>query len=206
MAISEFQVVEHLRLGDWPAEDMLLLETYIETAVARLDAKQGLLGLCLLTQTWKLTLPCFPSKINVPLPPCQTIDSVKYIDGDDAEITMPTADYQVFNIHSVVNTDLAAGLQAQFGTTFSPEPAIIIPATGKSFPSTKSDHLEAVAVTFTAGFGQEFNAIPKSLQHAMAMDIGHMYEHRESFMVGSSFSEVPMGYMDLVSNFRQWSF
>ena len=33
MAVSEFQVIEHLRLGDWPPEDMLLLETYIETAV-----------------------------------------------------------------------------------------------------------------------------------------------------------------------------
>ena len=203
---SDLMAVEHLRLGSWPPEDHAILDTYIEVATARLDGRDGLLGRALITQQWEYRLSSFPGEIRVPLPPCQSIDSIKYIDKDDVEQTLPTADYQVFGIHSTVNTNFPAALQATLGTTYDSGPATITPATGKSFPSTKSDHQEAVTVLFTAGYGLDFVNVPLPLQQAILMDVGHMYENRESFIVGQSFTEVPMGYMALISNYRQWSF
>lgn len=185
-AVNPYRVKEHLRLDPQPQDDMLI-EEFIEVAIARLDGRDGLLGRCLITQTWKSTLGFFPSQIVVPLPPCQSIDSITYIDKDDVEQTLPTADYQVFKLNS-------SG------------PALITPATGKSFPSTKSDHLEAVVVTFTAGYGDGIADIPQPIRQALAMDISHLDQNREILLVGGSINEIPFGYMDLLTNYRRWSF
>ena len=94
-AVNPYRVKEQLRLDPHPQDDALI-GRYIDVAIARLDGRDGLLGRCLITQTWKSTFGFFPSQIVVPLPPCQSIVDIKYIDPDDSEITLPTADFQVF--------------------------------------------------------------------------------------------------------------
>ena len=52
------------------------------------------------TQTWELTLDGFPfdrNPINLPKPPLQTVDSIKYIDTDGNEQTLDSGFYRVRN-------------------------------------------------------------------------------------------------------------
>ncbi len=182
-AVSPYRIFEHLRLDAQP-QDEAIFEDYLEVAIARLDGRNGLLGRCLITQVWKLTLPWFPPEIVVPLPPLQSVDQIVYIDDDGNEQTLDSSGYAVY------------------GT----DPATIKPAHGTSFPSTRLTHLEAVSITFTAGYGDSMADVPQPIRQAIAMDVGHLDQHRETVLVGQTVNEIPMGYMDLIAPYRQWSF
>ena len=126
------EVKAHCAIDD-PAHDGLLAEL-IAAATGRLDGAAGLLGRCLITQAWRYTFARFPSgEIILPLPPCQSVDAITYTDPAGAAQVLPAADYRV------------SGLG---GTTT----ARIRPAPGTTWPSTGDDP-EAVAVSFTAGYG-----------------------------------------------------
>lgn len=121
---------DHLRVDG--TADEVRIGRLISSAVTMLDAPTGLLGGCIVTQTWKMTLRAFPYRIEVPLPPLQSVDSVKYIAADGTLTTIDSANYQV------------AGL----GTR---QKASIVPVWGYSWPCAKSQP-EAVVIQFTAGY------------------------------------------------------
>ncbi|ORE94037.1 hypothetical protein ATO13_08186, partial [Stappia sp. 22II-S9-Z10] len=52
----------------------------IRAATARLNGPYGLLGRCILTQTWRVTLLVLGSTITLPLGPHQSVDSIVYLD------------------------------------------------------------------------------------------------------------------------------
>lgn len=159
----------------------------IETATQRLDGRDGKLGRCLITQQWRMTLPCFPRVIAVPLPPCQAIVSITYLDADGAEQTLDPSAYRV------------AGLNGS-------DPATIRPAYGTSWPDHRHD-VESVTVTFTAGYGDAPANVPSPLRSAILMHLAHLFEHREAVTMGAGYiTETPLGYDDLIRDYRLWGF
>lgn len=160
---------------------------YVTAATLRLDGRDGLLGRCLITQTWKLTLDAFASEIAIPLPPCQSVDEIAYIDPDGTTQTLSPAAYQAFGL----------------GTA---EGARLRPAHGISWPTIRRQP-EAVTITFTAGFGDNPADVPEPIRTAILMRVGHLYEHRESVTIGSGFiTETPDGPDDMVRDYRSWIF
>jgi uncharacterized phiE125 gp8 family phage protein len=158
---------------------------FLRTATAKLDGRDGLLGRALITQTWRLTLDCFPPAIALPLPPCQAVMQVSYLDAAGAPQTLAPGDYQVFGIGGS-------------------DPAQILPDFGGAFPATRR-WPESVVVEFRAGYGDAAGDVPEPLRTAIKMHAAHLYEHRESVAFGT-FAEVPQGYHDLVLDYRLWSF
>lgn len=176
---------EHIHV-DHSDEDMRIAD-FIRTAAQRLDGRDGSLGRCLITQTWKLILDRFPAEITIPLPPCQSITSITYTDAAGTPQTLDPAEYQVIGLASA-------------------DPARIRPAFGKSWPGYRSVP-EGIAITFVAGFGDDPEDIPEPIRTAIKMHVGHLFEHRESVVLGTGFiAEVPDGAADLVRDQKVWSF
>lgn len=119
--------------------------------------------LCLITQTWALTLDRFPAAlgaynrwsvlqtqsasplamIGLPKPPWQSITTVQYVDLNGTTQTLSSALYQF---------DAARGRLA--------------PAYGKTWPSTR-EQMNAVTVTFKSGFGDAATALPAQAREAV---------------------------------------
>jgi uncharacterized phiE125 gp8 family phage protein len=180
VSLEEMKNHSHI---DGALEDARISD-FLRTAMAKLDGRDGLLGRCLITQSWRLTLDGFPPEIALPLPPCQAVLAVRYVNPAGMLQTLAPEAYQVFGL----------------GDT---DPARIRSAFGGSFPATRRSP-ESVIVEFRAGYGEAAD-VPEPLRTAIKMHAGHLHEHRESVAAGT-FSEVPQGYHDLVGDYRIWSF
>jgi hypothetical protein len=52
----------------------------VRAAAEHYDGRDGLLGRCRITQSWRLALDRFPAEIVLPLSPSQSIDEITYVD------------------------------------------------------------------------------------------------------------------------------
>jgi len=141
------------------AHDPALI-AWIATAREHLDGPGGLLGRALITQTWELLLDRFPCarELALPLPPLQTVASIKYLDAAGVEQTLPT---------SVYGVDPAA------------QPGVVYLKRGENWPVTL-DERNAVVIRFTAGYGDEAGDVPQRLRAAMKLHIGDLFANREA--------------------------
>lgn len=147
------EVRERLNIGNDVTDPVI--EAFITAARQQLDGASGWLGRSLITQSWRLELdrfPYFPNReINIPLPPLQEVSSVQYIDGDGALVEMMPDEYGVF----------------------PGERPYIVPAFGTSWPTARCTP-GAVAIEFTAGYGDEGENVPEPIRSAIALLVSHL--------------------------------
>lgn len=168
---------------DNDAEDDLL-EAYIDAATRRLDGEGGFLGRCLMEQEWLLILESFSPAISLPLPPTIGVNRITYVDPTGDHVIIDPEHYRV------------TGLGTLGGATIRPR---------GSWPATAGP--DAVTIEFTAGFGSDPADVPAPLRQAIREDVAAMYQHREAVTIGSGFmTETPMGWEDLVANYRVRTF
>lgn len=98
-------------------------------------------GRALVQQGWRVTLDGFSAAIRLGSPTI-SVESVKYLDADGAQQTLDPADYLL---------DLVS------------EPAYIVPAPGKAWPST-AGRINAVTVDYTCGYGPDDSTIPAGIK------------------------------------------
>lgn len=134
----------------------------------------------LLTATWEARLDWFPGVVKLKKCPVRAVSSITYFDTANVQRTLPITTYQV-DVQS--------------------EPARIIPVYNQIWPYTYS-RLQAVTVTFTAGYGDTIDTVPASLKHAMLLLIGHWYEHREAVNVGNIGTPFPFAVEALMTPYR----
>lgn len=171
----------HLRVGF--SEDDTLIEGLIASATAE---AQTITRRQLVTATWKLLLRDFPAgdePIRVPLPPLQSVSSVKYFDTNGTEQTIASANYIV---------DIAS------------EPGRIALAPDKTWPGVQ-DRINAVTVEFIAGYGDP-SAVPERIKTAIKQLVGHWYENREAATLGIEAKEVPLAFERLLWSERVLEF
>lgn len=152
---------------DGSDEDALL--TLIISAARR--SAEIRTGRALVTQTWELALDAFPaSAIELPMPPVQSITSIKYLDAAGVEQTLSGASYALDS----------------YGSRHW-----VIPAQGVSWPETL-DAANAVKVRFATGYGAA-TAVPEDIKMWMLLSIGTLYTHREAMAQGQ-LVELPGGF------------
>lgn len=118
-----------------------------------------------ITQTRKLVLDRFPpSQIVVPRPPLQSVTSIEYYDSAGVQQTLAADQYQV--------------------DTFI-EPGEILPAAGTSWPSTKSGLINAVEITYVAGYGASASYVDARVKQVIKLLVAHWYANREA-LVGAN--------------------
>ena len=84
----------HLKIDSTFTDDDNLIQGLITAARVHCE---GFQNRAYLEQTWDLWIDRFPTEnyIDIPLPPLQSVTSVKYYDTDDTEATFSTDDYDV---------------------------------------------------------------------------------------------------------------
>lgn len=162
----------HLRVDS--TDEDVLIQSYIKAARIYAEKFQNR---AFVTQTWDLWLDAFPSKdyLEIPLPPLQSITSIKYYDTANTEATMTASDYFV---------DVKS------------DPGRVCLAYGKTWPSTTLRDYNGVDITFVTGYGVA-ELVPENVKSAIKLLVGHFYEHREA-MTDKSLSEVPMAVESLL--------
>jgi uncharacterized phiE125 gp8 family phage protein len=169
MPISLAEAKAHLRI-DYDDENTLITRL-IEAAVSHLDGISGVLGRCLITQSWRQDYDGFPDdrRMILPLRPVSAITSVMYYDAANALQTLSTSYYR-----------LSAEAYA---------PTLILDP-NLSWP-TSYDRPDAVQVSFVCGYGAAANTVPPSIRSALLLMIGDLYMNRETVARGG-IGQVPM--------------
>ncbi|MEA1831731.1 head-tail connector protein [Methylobacterium durans] len=162
-------------------DDDALIDSLIKTAVAKLDGRNGRLGRSLIEAKYRLSLSTFTDEIALPLPPTRSIDHVEYVDAAGVPCTLDADECRVI------------GLDDEAG-------AILARAPRHPWPWTAGGP-ESVQISFTAGYRQ----LPNPLRTAILIHVGHLYDHREVLLGGSSEVTTPMGYEDLIGPFAEWA-
>lgn len=139
----------HARI-DGDVEDALV-ERLIATATRSIDGPDRWPGVALGQQTLELRLNSFAcAEITLPCPPIIEIVSVKYLDSNGVDQTLPSQDYR----------QLARS---------------IVPAWSKSWPSGRLDR-EAVRIRYRAGY----EAVPEDVRGGIIAAVADMYANRET--------------------------
>ena len=136
----------------------------------------------LITQTWDWTLDAFPRLgwlFEVPKPRLQSVASIQYIDTAGATQTLATSEYTV---------------------DAKNQPGRIAEAFGKSWPATQAV-INAVTVQFIAGHATSAE-VPEDVKFGMLLVIGHLYQNRESVIVGTIATKLPDGVEALWAPYR----
>lgn len=151
--LTAAEVKARLSIGDELSDD--IADALITAARQTIDGAEGWLGRALVTQTWRGNFDHFPNcsidgRIEIPLPPLQSIVGVSYIDSDGASIELAQDLYQLVE---------------------GPRP-YIVPAYGESWPATR-DVADAVSITFVAGYG-DADDVPEPIKSAIALMVSHL--------------------------------
>lgn len=145
------EVKRHCRVSSTVVTDDELLSHLIDVAVEHFDGYQGILGRCLITQTWKQTFDYFHDIMRLPFP-AQGITSVKYLDAEGVEQTLDTSYYDLRH------DGLSSFVQRERSLLW---------------PTIKLEP-EAVRITFTAGFGSA-SEVPAPVRQAILLSVGSLY-------------------------------
>lgn len=109
------------------------------------------------------------------IPTLQSVESIKYIDGDGVQQTLDPTQYKVD----------PASIMGR-----------IVPAYGTSWPATRAE-ISAVEVSFTSGYGAAA-AVPRSIKNWMLIMIGTLYENREAVAILSRGKVEPLPFVDRI--------
>jgi uncharacterized phiE125 gp8 family phage protein len=162
----------HLKIDT--SDDDALIARLIAAARARAEWH---LGRALITQGWRQWLDQWPCNgvIEIPLPPLQSVASVTVYALDDSASVLDPATYQVD----------AASAPARLTLRSSVSPPINLRA------------INAVALEFTAGYGDSASNVPAPLVEALLELVAFLYEHR-----GEAPAELPLDCLALLAPFR----
>lgn len=173
--VSLEEVKRHCRV-DHNEEDTIL-SSYINAAVSYLDGWGGVLGRCLVSQTWQQKFPSFHG-MRLVLVPVASIVSVKYYDADNVQQTLDAGDYML--VHDAPGASLVA-------------------APGIEWPDFYS-RPDAVTVEYVAGTPAE--QVPASIKVAIMLLVGHWYQNREA-SASSATGELPFAVDALIAPYRR---
>ena len=167
--VTTAEAKKHLRiLHD---DDDAYIASLVSAATYHADGPDGILGRCLGQQSWLLTLDEFPcGPLHIPLPPTETVDSIKYDNAANVETTY--AGFRTLHLSATTGS-------------------YVLPAIGEDYPLTNGEP-GCVRVEFTAGY----ETVPDSIKHGILLLVSHWFEHREAAVdTGAKFGllELPFG-------------
>lgn len=157
----------HLRI-DHSHEDTLL-QSMIDSAVATLDGPSGDLNIAMVSQTWEVSYPYWPTEFRLPLFPVQSITSLKYYNTLNVLTTWDASNY---SLHSD-----ALGSYVRYAYNVQP-------------PSLYVDRDDNVKLQFVAGYGTASD-VPAPLKSAVLLLAADLYANRESYVTGTIVTKIP---------------
>lgn len=168
-AVELSDVRTHVR--DLPSDD----EDYVMNILvpAATNHVENVGDIALITQTWATYLDRFPhddQEICLHRSPVQSVSSVTYYDGDNTQQTWSSSNY---------DTDVQS------------RPGRVRPVESQVWPDTYY-RLNAVTVTWVAGYGDTHGSVPGNCKLAVLYLVGEMYRNREILMTPQMQQQVSM--------------
>lgn len=179
--VSLDEAKEHLRVlsDDTDAE----IESMIVAARQMVESGESWsLERSLITTTWRVVLDRFPKCIELPRPPLISVSSITYVDTNGTTQTLSPSLYQV-DSHN--------------------EPGRIVPAYGQVWPVTR-DQINAVTVTYTAGYGATAASVPMGIKQAILLCLGDLESYRQGTITGTIVNVLP--HIRALLNGYQWRY
>lgn len=139
------------------ADDDSYLTTLIAAAVGLVDAR-GMLGRCMVNQTWAEYFPNAPGQVRLTMTPFVSLTAVKYLDDTGTYQTATAADFETYRVGEYV---------------------YFRPKEGKDWPEADI-RKDAYEITYVAGFGAAASDVPAGLRHALKFIVGYWYANRAS--------------------------
>lgn len=173
--VSLTEVKAHCRVEGTDSD--AVLTALLNAAVDHLDGWTGILGRCMVTQTWRQDFSGFGC-MRLPLWPVASISTVTYYDADNAQQTLST------DVYTLRSDALGAYVDLK------PD---------QSWPGVYA-RPDAVSVTFIAG--QAAADVPAALKAAILLLTSHWNENREAVSEGSM-SPLPFGVSALIAPYRR---
>jgi uncharacterized phiE125 gp8 family phage protein len=168
----------HLRL-DNDTSQQTYVETLISAATAHLAGYSGVLGRCLINETWRQDFDGWSNDLRLPFPDVSTV-TVKYFDADNTEQTVSSSLYE--------KLEDARGAFVRFKDDFTS-------------PALNDDRSDPVQVTLVAGYGAAATAVPAAIKAAILLLVAHWYAVREA--VGEPMAELPLAVAALIEPYRR---
>jgi uncharacterized phiE125 gp8 family phage protein len=138
--------------------------------------------LSLITQTRRTTFAGFHKPwLTLAYGPTISITTIEYYDQANALQTLAT--YQ-------------AALESN--------PCLIVPAAGQPWPATMPNRIDAVKVTYVAGYGAEEN-VPAALKQGILLLVDFWYSNRSAVEMGSP-GPIPFGVDNLLNLFASGNY
>jgi uncharacterized phiE125 gp8 family phage protein len=138
--------------------------------------------LSLITQTRRTTFAGFHKPwLTLAYGPTVSITTIQYYDQTNAAQTL---------------TDYQAALESN--------PCLIVPAAGMPWPSTMANRIDAVKVTYVAGFG-DAEDVPAALKQAILLLVDFWYSNRSAVDMGSP-GPIPFGVDSLLNLFASGNY
>lgn len=180
--VSLVEARAHLRVDHTDEDD--LIAGLLDAAIAHLEGVDGVLGRALCTATYELVLDAFPYEdaLRIPLPPLQSVASVRYYNAAGALTTLASATYLVDTVN---------------------QPGWVVLVDGASWPDTQPG-ANAVIIRFDAGHGAAA-AVPAPIKAAIKLIVGHLYRNREATTV-EALAATPLAVDALIAPYRIWTF
>lgn len=178
--VSLDEAKAHLRVTG-AAEDTLI-SGLIDAVTGHLDGWSGILGRALVTQSWRRDFSDFPAGdwLRLPLTPVTAV-SVDYYDEGGVQQTLSSSLYRL-HVDAI-----------------GPYISLV---DGEAWPAADTRD-DAVQVTAVCGYGSAGSDIPQAIRQAMLLAIAHFYEHRESVVVGTIATQLPMAVSALLAPYRR---
>jgi uncharacterized phiE125 gp8 family phage protein len=181
LAVSLEEAKLHLRVDH--ADDDALIELFLKAAIANAES---FLGRRLIDQTLDAFLDAFPrGGIEVPYPPLIELQGLFYRDSAGNEQEADAATYIV---------------------DASSSPARVSMPVGQMWPTTQARQ-NAVRIRYRAGYLDQGVSPPVAnvepdIKVAILMNLGTLYNSRESIVVGSTPTKMPWGAEELLRRHR----
>jgi uncharacterized phiE125 gp8 family phage protein len=179
-APTDAEMERHTRALGQPLEQY---HPYVRAAQAFVEK---ITGRKLVSQTWKWFLDEWPigDRLYLPFGKLSSVTHVKYTD--------------IYGIQSTFGSD-------QWEISTARDPGVLALSYGKSWPSTTLRVLDPIEIQFVCGWTTAAD-VPEDLRAGILLMASHLYEHRESVIVGDSAAVesklLEMGFFSLVANWR----
>lgn len=171
--VSVAEAKMHLRVSH--DDEDALIGRLIEAAREWCEAYQCL---CYISQTLEAYIDrVVPATILLPRRPVQSVVSITYIDKTEQTQTLDAEAYRVDAISGIVR-----------------------PSYGTSWPDVLPVS-QAMTIEYIAGYG-DASVVPRSVKQAILLLVGHLYENRESEVIGTITSPLKFSVEALLSHNR----
>lgn len=185
--VSLEMMKNHLRVNHDHEDE--LIKQYIAAVTSEVE---GEIGRALVAQRWELRLDAFVPVIELPLPPCQSVESVRFLDSAGVEQTLPADHYRLSGLGASCRTEIHR-------------------APGQRWPVTQAVK-EAVRIAFVAGYPPGSGSptdpagnVPDAVKLAIMEVTATRFQWREAISA-VGVSRLPESARNALSDYRVWSF